>query len=38
MSTTEQSAAASRVTAQPDRTTHPFVYQNMIVLLVIMIC
>ena len=25
MSTTEQPAVASRATAQPDRTTHPFV-------------
>jgi hypothetical protein len=32
MSTTEQSAAASRTTGQPDRTTHPLIYKNMIVL------
>jgi hypothetical protein len=32
MSTTEQPATASRATGQPDRTTHPLVYKNMIVL------
>jgi FHS family L-fucose permease-like MFS transporter len=38
MSTTEEPAAASRATAQPDRTTHPLVYKNMIVLFAVVIC
>ena len=38
MSTTEQPAAASPATAQPDRSTHPLIYQNMIVLFAVVIC
>ncbi|MGB8963003.1 MAG: MFS transporter, partial [Pseudonocardiaceae bacterium] len=38
MSTTEQPAGARRVTTQPDRTTPPFVYKNMIVLFAVVIC
>jgi FHS family L-fucose permease-like MFS transporter len=38
MSTTEQLAAASRATTQPNRTTQPFVSKNMIVLFAVVIC
>jgi FHS family L-fucose permease-like MFS transporter len=38
MSTTEQPAAGSPATAQPDRITHPLVYKDMIVLFAVVIC
>jgi FHS family L-fucose permease-like MFS transporter len=38
VSTIEQPAGASRAIAQSDRTTHPFVYKNMIVLFAVVIC
>jgi FHS family L-fucose permease-like MFS transporter len=38
MSAIEQPAAASPATAQPDRTTHPLVDKNMIVLFAVVIC
>jgi FHS family L-fucose permease-like MFS transporter len=38
MSTTEQPAATSRANARPDRTTHPLVYKNMLVLFAVVIC
>ena len=38
MSTIEQPAGASRAIAQSDRTTHPFVYKNMIVLFAVVVC
>jgi len=38
VSTVEQPAGASRASAEPDGTTHPFVYKKMIVLFAVVVC